>query len=127
MRSSSWARSFGAATSEARGVLRAGLEAADRCGALALSAHALEELAVTGTRPRRGRLSGVAGLTASERRVAKMAASGASNPEIAQAWFVTRATVESHRHAAYQKLDITSRKQLADVLEAVAIDAEPNG
>jgi DNA-binding NarL/FixJ family response regulator len=46
-----------------------------------------------------------------------MAAGGASNPEIAQALFVTRATVESHLHAAYRKLDITSRKELPGALD----------
>jgi DNA-binding CsgD family transcriptional regulator len=55
-------------------------------------------------------------LTASERRVALMAARGMTNPQIAQALFVTRATVESHLHRSYQKLDITSRAQLTDAL-----------
>jgi DNA-binding NarL/FixJ family response regulator len=45
-----------------------------------------------------------------------MAAEGLSNPEIAQALFVTRATVESHLHAAYRKLDISSRGELAQVV-----------
>jgi DNA-binding CsgD family transcriptional regulator len=42
-----------------------------------------------------------------------MAAEGMSNPEIAQALFVTRATVESHLHSAYTKLAISSRGELA--------------
>jgi DNA-binding CsgD family transcriptional regulator len=62
--------------------------------------------------------SGIDALTASERRVCEMAAAGMSNPEIAQALFVTRATVESHLHSAYRKLDLTSRRQLGDALEA---------
>jgi DNA-binding CsgD family transcriptional regulator len=45
-----------------------------------------------------------------------MAASGMSNPEIAQALFVTRATVESHLHAAYRKLGVPGRKALAAAL-----------
>jgi DNA-binding CsgD family transcriptional regulator len=61
-------------------------------------------------------MSGVDALTPSERRVAQMAASGASNPEIAQALFLTRGTIESHLHAAYRKLGISSRKQLNDAL-----------
>ena len=65
-----------------------------------------------------GTATGVAALTASERRVAQMAARGASNPEIAQALFVTRATVESHLHAAYGKLGISSRQKLAGALDA---------
>jgi ATP/maltotriose-dependent transcriptional regulator MalT len=61
-------------------------------------------------------VSGVEALTASERRVTQLAASGASNPEIAQALFVTRGTIESHLHVAYRKLGISSRKQLHDAL-----------
>jgi DNA-binding CsgD family transcriptional regulator len=45
-----------------------------------------------------------------------MAATGASNPEIAQALFLTVKTVESHLTHAYQKLDIAGRSQLADAL-----------
>jgi ATP/maltotriose-dependent transcriptional regulator MalT len=102
--------------SEAGEMLRAGLGTADRCGAVALSAVALEELAATGARPRRFPQSGVEELTASERRVCKMAANGLSNPEIAQALFLTRGTIETHLHVAYRKLGISSRKQLGDAL-----------
>jgi DNA-binding NarL/FixJ family response regulator len=45
-----------------------------------------------------------------------MASQGLSNPEIAQRLFVTRATVESHLHAAYRKLGIGSREEIAAVL-----------
>jgi DNA-binding CsgD family transcriptional regulator len=45
-----------------------------------------------------------------------MAAVGMSNPEIAQALFVTRATVESHLHAAYRKLGIDRRAHLGAAL-----------
>jgi DNA-binding CsgD family transcriptional regulator len=45
-----------------------------------------------------------------------MAASGMSNPEIAQALFVTIKNVEGHLTHAYRKLDIGSRGELAEVL-----------
>jgi DNA-binding NarL/FixJ family response regulator len=45
-----------------------------------------------------------------------MAADGWSNPEIAQALFVTRRTVEVHLTHAYRKLGIASRDQLAAAL-----------
>ena len=64
-------------------------------------------------RVRGGRLSGPDSLTASEMRVAKLAAEGRSNPEIAQALFVTRRTVEVHLTHAYRKLGIESREELA--------------
>ena len=52
-------------------------------------------------------------LTESESRVARLAADGHSNKEIAQALFVTVHTVEVHLSRAYAKLGIRSRTQLA--------------
>ena len=62
---------------------------------------------------RRDHATGVDSLTPSERRIAERAAAGASNPEIAQALFVTTKTVEMHLSRVYRKLDIGSRGQLA--------------
>jgi DNA-binding CsgD family transcriptional regulator len=55
-------------------------------------------------------------LTASERRVADLAAEGRSNPEIAQVLFVTRKTVETHLGRVYRKLDIAGRGELPQAL-----------
>ena len=103
---------------DARGPLREGLDLARRCGATALSERALEELRAAGGRPRRQELTGSESLTASERRVTAMAVEGLSNPQIAQALFVTRRTVEMHLTNAYRKLDIGSRGELAGALGA---------
>jgi DNA-binding CsgD family transcriptional regulator len=97
---------------EAREPLKRGLDIADRCGASVLSRRAREELAATGARPRRARLTGLEALTASERRVAEMAARGLGNTDIAQALFVTRKTVEKHLGNAYMKLGVKSRGEL---------------
>jgi DNA-binding CsgD family transcriptional regulator len=102
---------------EAREPLREGLAAARACGALSLAERAHEELTATGARPRKIVRAGVEALTSSERRVARMAAEGLSNKEIAQALFVTVRTVEAHLHHAYQKLDISSRSELPGALE----------
>ena len=67
-------------------------------------------------------LVGPDALTASERRVARMAADGQSNPEIAQALYLTRRTVETHLTHAYQKLGIASREELTAALDAPAAD-----
>jgi DNA-binding CsgD family transcriptional regulator len=96
----------------ARDPLRRGLEMARRFGARALERRALEELQVAGGKPRRTQLDGVDALTPGERRVALMAAGGMSNVEIAQALFVTVPAVKWHLRHAYQKLDITSRREL---------------
>jgi DNA-binding CsgD family transcriptional regulator len=103
---------------EAREPLREALDLAERCGAAALAEHAREELAATGARPRRAVLHGVDALTASELRIARLAAEGLSNREIAQALFVTIRTVEMHLTHGYQKLDISSRTELPDALGA---------
>jgi DNA-binding CsgD family transcriptional regulator len=77
--------------------------------------RAREELMACGARPRRLVVTGVDALTASERRVARMAADGMSNTEIAQALFVTRKTVEKHLGGAFTKLGVSARTELAGV------------
>ena len=71
------------------------------------------ELLIAGARPRRPQLSGVDALTTNERRVAAMAADGRSNREIAQALYVSHKTVEKHLTAAYRKLGVSARDELA--------------
>ena len=69
------------------------------------------ELYATGARPRTDALSGAAALTASERRVATLAAGGETNRDIAQSLYVTPKTVEVHLSNAYRKLGIRSRRE----------------
>jgi DNA-binding CsgD family transcriptional regulator len=102
--------------SEAREPLRRALELAVRCGATPLSEQVRSELHAAGGRPRRTALTGVESLTASERRVADLAAEGRTNKEIAQALYVTPKTVELHLSHAYAKLGIRSRRQLDQAL-----------
>jgi DNA-binding CsgD family transcriptional regulator len=97
---------------EAREPLRLALELADACGAQPVVDMARTELYATGARPRTEAASGVGALTASERRVATLAAEGNSNRDIAQALFVTPKTVEVHLSNAYRKLGIRSRREL---------------
>jgi DNA-binding NarL/FixJ family response regulator len=102
--------------SNAREPLRLALDLAHRCGATALVERAHAELLATGARPRRVVLTGLDALTASERRVAKMAAEGLTNREIAQELFVTEKTIEWHLGQTYRKLEIASRSELPRVL-----------
>jgi len=102
---------------ESREPLREALALADACGGIAVRERAREELAASGVRVRREAARGAAALTPSERRIAERAAAGASNPEIAQALFVTVKTVEMHLSNAYRKLGISGRRELARALE----------
>jgi DNA-binding CsgD family transcriptional regulator len=94
-----------------------GRELAERCRARALVERATTELLAAGARPRRIMRSGADALTASERRVAQMAAGGLTNRAIAQSLFVTVKTVETHLSRVYQKLDIGSRGELAAAID----------
>jgi DNA-binding CsgD family transcriptional regulator len=58
----------------------------------------------------------VAALTPSELRVARLAADGRTNREIARGLYVTPKTVETHLAHAYAKLGITGRAELAAAL-----------
>jgi DNA-binding CsgD family transcriptional regulator len=115
--------------SAAREPLRTGQDLAQRCGATRLAQRARAELIAAGARPRRGAVTGLEALTASERRVAELAATGMSNPEIAQALFITLNTVEGHLRRAYQKLSIGSRGQLPAALRSAAPESvgSPDG
>ncbi len=101
---------------EARERLRQGFELARRCGSMRLSERAGLELEAAGARPRQPLMSGLASLTGSERRIAAMAAEGMTNPQIAQALFVSLKTVETHLGNAYRKLGVHSRTELPKVL-----------
>jgi ATP/maltotriose-dependent transcriptional regulator MalT len=100
----------------ARDPLARALELAVRCGARPLAAQAREELKAAGARPRRPWRTGVDALTPSELRVARLAADGRSNREIAGELYVTLKAVEGHLAHAYAKLGIDGRGQLPRAL-----------
>ncbi|WP_328993282.1 AAA family ATPase [Kribbella sp. NBC_01245] len=105
---------------DARLWLAKGLDQASLLGATALAARARDELVAAGARPQRDRTHGLPALTPSELRVARMAASGLKNPEIAQALFVTLRNVELHLTHTYQKLGISSRDELRASLASLS-------
>ena len=100
----------------ARDFLREGLDLAHTLGGLALADRARRELVVAGGRPRRDAMRGRDALTPSELRVARLAAVGQTNRQIAQALFVTQRTVENHLTSTYAKLGISSRPELPAAL-----------
>lgn len=63
-------------------------------------------------------------LTPSERRVAEMAASGATNKNIAAAMFISAKTVEHNLTRVYRKLGITSRAELGRRMDRPSTDQQ---
>lgn len=103
----------------AREALAQAVDLAHRLGATRVERRATEELHAAGARPRRPARHGVDALTPTQERVARLAAGGASNPEIAQELWVSVKTVETHLSGAYAKLGIGgqgARGALAEVL-----------
>jgi DNA-binding CsgD family transcriptional regulator len=111
-------------SSLARTQLRGVLDRAHRYGFARLARLAHEELLATGARPRRAALTGPCALTPSETRIARLAASGRSNAEIASLLGLSRKTIEWHLGHVYLKLGVARRTELSTValpaLEPVA-------
>ena len=104
---------------DARRVLGEGIDIAERAGMRLVARRARDELRAAGSRPRRDARSGPAALTAAEHRVARYAADGHTNREIAELLYITQRTVETHLTHAFAKLDISARAQLPDALGEV--------
>jgi DNA-binding CsgD family transcriptional regulator len=101
---------------EARAQLERALDLAHHWGARRIANQARSELIAAGAKPRRDAITGRDALTVSELRVARLAAEGLSNREIAQALFITTATTKAHLNHIYRKLKITRREQLSRAL-----------
>jgi DNA-binding CsgD family transcriptional regulator len=97
----------------ARQELRVAHEMFGSLGAAAFAERARAELEATGEHARRRTVEAADSLTPQEARIARLAAEGASNPDIADQLYVSRRTVESHLTKIYTKLGISSRTQLA--------------
>lgn len=100
----------------ARDRLRRSIDQSVLAGDRLQLAPATAALVKAGGRLRTGVSSATDMLTGSERRVAVMAADGATNRAIAEQLFVTVRTVETHLTSAYRKLDISGRAELAAAL-----------
>ena len=101
---------------KARTELERALDVAHHCGARRIANQARAELIAAGAKPRRDAVTGRDALTAGELRVARLAAQGLTNREIAQALFITTKTAKAHLGHVYRKLDVTRRGQLANAL-----------
>ena len=99
----------------ARPHLRSAMEAFDSLGARLLADRAADELRASGEVARRRPLGAIGDLTPRERQVARLAAAGYSNGEVAARLFLSQKTVEYHLHKVFTKLGVTSRTDLAAV------------
>jgi DNA-binding CsgD family transcriptional regulator len=97
----------------AREHLRNALEAFTGMGSEAFASRAERELLATGERARKRTVDTRDDLTPQEEQVARLAAEGTTNREIAAQLFITQSTVEYHLRKAFRKLDVKSRTQLA--------------
>jgi DNA-binding CsgD family transcriptional regulator/RecA/RadA recombinase len=100
---------------EARMLLSAALEVFDRLGATPLADIARNELRAAGvlsadTQPH----DALQALTAQERQIVEMAASGRTNREIAERLRISPRTVASHLYHVYPKLGVTRRHELRE-------------
>jgi hypothetical protein len=95
---------------DGRTELEKALEIVSETGDRPLAERIAEELEVAGAAPKRLAFDE---MTASERRVAELAAAGKTNREIAAELFVTPKTVENHLTRVYAKLGVSSRGALS--------------
>lgn len=100
------------ATSAAREQLAVARLAFERLGAAPWTARAQAELRAAGAAP----AAGAATLTAQEREIALLAATGLTNKEIGQRLHLSHRTVGAHLYRVFPKLGIGSRAALRDAL-----------
>jgi DNA-binding NarL/FixJ family response regulator len=101
---------------EALVLLRSAEEYAGREELWPLQGRVRRLLERAGATPRKVQSEALAALTASERRVARLAADGLTNRQIADELVVTIKAVEWHLSHVYRKLGIASRNELASTL-----------
>jgi DNA-binding CsgD family transcriptional regulator len=99
---------------DARVELRTAHASLTSIGAVPFAARAAGELRATGERPRKRRPNTVDELTAHELQIARLVATGATSKEVAAELFLSPRTIDAHLRNIFQKLGITSRRELRD-------------
>ena len=108
--------------SESRAPLRAARQVFDALACVPWGERARQELRAAGEQSRDRVPATRDRMSAQERQIAQMAATGMTNPEIAQQLYLSPRTVSSHLYRLFPKLGITSRSQLAGAIDATAED-----
>ena len=98
---------------DARNELRIAHDMFTGFGMEAFAERARVELEATGEHARKRTAQTIDQLTPQEAQVARLAANGHTNREIAAQLFISPSTVEYHLRKAFRKLDVKSRTQLA--------------
>jgi DNA-binding CsgD family transcriptional regulator len=101
---------------DAREQLRTAHELFREFGVEAFAERARVELQATGEYARKRTADTLDQLTPQEAQIARLAAQGGTNREIAARLFISASTVEYHLRKVFRKLDIKSRTQLAQRL-----------
>jgi DNA-binding CsgD family transcriptional regulator len=104
---------------DAREQLRVAYAMLSDMGMEAFAERARRELLATGGTVRKRTVATLDELTPQEAQVARLAAGGQTNPEIAAQLFLSPRTVEWHLSKVFGKLGISSRKQLRAALSEV--------
>jgi DNA-binding CsgD family transcriptional regulator len=110
---------------DAREQLGIAYEMLSRIGAEGFAERARAELLATGETVRKRTAETRDLLTTQEALVARLAAQGRTNPEIATQLFISPRTAEYHLRKVFSKLGISSRRRLRDVLRDPAQAASP--